>query len=253
MTATPRIVLITGAASGIGRAMVDAFRNEYAAVVAVDIDDNALSGLESNAGVSARQADVSDRGAVESLVDSVLAEHGQIDVLCNNAGIPDRFEGVSECTDETWQRILAVNLSGAFYACRRTVPAMLAAGRGVIVNTASVAGFRGGEAGVAYTVAKHGLIGLTQSIAAMYGDDGVRCVAICPGPVTTGITAVNAGRRERGEMSARGLATAAKTGALRQRWLSPSQVAEIAVFAASDAASALNGCAIPADGGRMVY
>lgn len=245
----PKVALITGAASGIGRAMVDVFVERGYEVVAVDVAEAGMRGDR----VSTRTADVADGAAVDALVAGVIESHGRIDVLCNNAGIPDRFEGVAECTDETWRAVLDVNLSGAFYACRRAVPAMLVAGGGVIVNTASVASFRGGEAGVAYTVAKHGLLGLTRSIAAMYGADGIRCVAIAPGPVTTGITQLNARRRQAGEMSVRGLATAAKTVALRERWLEPREVAEVAGFVASDAGAALNGCCIPADAGRSVF
>jgi len=242
--------LITGAASGIGKAMVEVFVERHYTVVAVDIQEPDLRGLD---GVSSVIADVSDAGAVNRLIDDVLQRLGRIDVLCNNAGIPDRFEGVAECGDDVWRAVLEVNLCGAFFACRRVVPAMLAAGGGVIVNTASVASFRGGEAGVAYTVAKHGLLGLTRSIAAMYGADGIRCVAIAPGAVTTGITHLNAQRRQAGEMDARGLGTAAKTAALRARWLEPRQIAEVAAFMASDAASALNGCCVPADLGRSVF
>lgn len=250
MASAVKTALITGAASGIGKAMVEVFGEHGYSVVAVDVLPVDLQGFDN---VTCRTADVSDAVAVEALIGDALQSHGRIDVLCNNAGIPDRFEGVAECDDDIWRAVLGVNLSGAFYACRRVVPAMLAAGGGVIVNTASVASFRGGEAGVAYTVAKHGLLGLTRSIAAMYGADGIRCVAIAPGPVTTGITALNARRRQAGEMSERGLATAARTASLRERWLEPRQVAEVAAFVAGDAGSALNGCCIPADLGRSVY
>lgn len=253
MIAAHRTVLITGAASGIGRAMVDAFHAGGAAVVAADIDAGGLGAMDGIDGITTAIVDVADRRGVDALIEGTVQRHGRLDVLCNNAGIPDRFEGVSECTDEEWERILAVNLTGAFYASRRAVQAMLITGGGVIINTASVASFRGGEAGVAYTVAKHGLAGLTRSMAAMYGDDGIRTVAICPGPVTTGITRLNAKRREAGEMSARGEATARRTAALRTRWLDPGDIAAIAVFLASDAASALNGAFVPAESGRMAF
>lgn len=240
---------MTGAASGIGRAMVEAFRNARARVVAADIAPD--PGWPAD--VLSIQADVSRADDVERIVSQSLRLAGRIDVLCNNAGIPDRFEGADECSDETWERTLAVNLHGPFLMTRRVLGPMLARRAGVIINTASVASFRGGEAGVAYTVAKHGLLGLTRSVAAMYGEDGIRCLAICPGPVTTGITRLNAERRAAGELSRRGQATAAKTAALRWRWAEPAEVAALAVFAAGDEAAALNGCAIPADSGRMLF
>jgi NAD(P)-dependent dehydrogenase (short-subunit alcohol dehydrogenase family) len=155
---------------------------------------------------------------VERMIAAALEAHDHIDILCNNAGVPDLFQGAAECTDEEWDRSLAVNLTGAFLASRLALRHMVQRGSGVIINTGSVASFRGGEAGVAYTAAKHGLIGLTRSIAAMYGPDGIRCVAICPGPVTTGITKLNASRRKAGLLDARGQEMARRTAALRWRW-----------------------------------
>src|SRR5581483_5954328 len=170
---------VTGAASGIGRAMVEAFRAAGDEVIAADIAAGPLAELAGLDRVTTAVTDVSQRTEVDALVDRIVSSHGRLDVVCNNAGIPDRFMGVGECTDEEWLEVIAVNLSGPFYVSRRAVQAMLAGGRGgVIINTASVASFRGGEAGVAYTAAKHGLIGLTRSTTAMYADDGIRCVAI---------------------------------------------------------------------------
>ena len=253
MRSDSRVALVTGAASGIGRAMVEAFRAREYVVVGFDVSGGELEVLARDTGAGVELVDVSDPVAVDDAIDRLLERRGRLDVLCNNAGIPDRFQGAAECPEEEWQRVLAVNLSGAFHTSRRALPAMISSGGGVIVNIASVAAFRGGEAGVAYTASKHGLIGLTRSIAAMYGDDGIRCLAICPGPVSTGITRLNARRRERGEMSERGEATARRTAAVRGRWLEPREIADIAVFAASDSASALNGCSIPAETGRMAF
>lgn len=248
-----KVALITGAASGIGLAMVEGFREAGARVLAADLDADRLAPLQRLTGVHTMVTDMGDPKQVDRMVDAAITRYGGLHILCNNAGRPDRFQGAGECTDEEWERGLAVNLTGPFLASRRAIPIMLAAGGGVIINTASVAGLRGGEAGVAYTAAKHGLIGLTRSIAAMYGEDGIRCVAICPGPVTTGMTRVNAERRAAGLLSPRGEATARKTAALRWRWAEPREIAELALFVASDQGKVLNGCAIPADSGRMVF
>ncbi|MEA2682332.1 MAG: hypothetical protein QOK05_660 [Chloroflexota bacterium] len=248
-----RVALITGAGSGIGQAMVQAFSRAGALIVAADISQARLDALDPGKNLLTVQGDVSVPADVDRMLDAALKAHGRIDVLCNNAGVPDLFQGADDCTDEQWEASLAVNLTAAFLASRLALRDMLKRRAGVIINTASVASFRGGEGGVAYTVAKHGLIGLTRSIAAMYGDDGIRCVAICPGPTTTGITELNVGRRAAGLFSPRGQATAALTAPIRRRWAEPSEIAELALFLASDRASALNGCAIPADSGRMVF
>lgn len=231
--------------------MVDAFVAAGYHVTAIDLDAERLKLLEGTADVSAVVLDVTERSELTAAIDEVVRLHGRLDVLCNNAGIPDRFEGVTECEDMVWDRVLSVNLTAAFVASRAAAAAMLQAGRGVILNTASVAGLRGGEAGVAYTVSKHGLIGLTRSIAAMYGDEGVRCVAICPGPVATGMAEINAARRSAGRLSSRGQAMALKTAPLRGRRAEPREVAQLAVFLASDACALLNGCCVEAESGRL--
>jgi NAD(P)-dependent dehydrogenase (short-subunit alcohol dehydrogenase family) len=248
-----KVAVITGAGSGIGLAMVHAFTGAGAEVVAVDISAPALESLGEAPAVLTVTADVADRSQVAAMMETALKARGQIDILCNNAGVPDLFQGAGECTDEEWDRNLAINLTAAFLASRIAIRHMLARGGGVIINTASVASFRGGEAGVAYTAAKHGLIGLTRSIAAMYAQDGIRCVAICPGPVKTGITKINAARRAARLIDSKGEEMSKRTAALRWRWAEPSEIAALALFLASDAGSALNGCAIPADSGRMAY
>jgi NAD(P)-dependent dehydrogenase (short-subunit alcohol dehydrogenase family) len=248
-----KVAVVTGAGSGIGLAMARAFAGVGVKVVAADIAPARLTPLEKVPGLSTVRADVGKAADVSRMIEFALQAHGQLDILCNNAGVPDLFQGAGDCTDEQWDRSLAVNLTAAFLASRAAIPAMLKVGAGVIINTGSVASFRGGEAGVAYTVAKHGLIGLTRSIAAMYGRERIRCVAICPGPVTTGITKLNAERRAEGLLDRRGEETAKLTAGLRWRWAEPEEIAELALFLASDHASALNGCAIPADSGRMAY
>ena len=248
-----KVAVVTGAASGIGLAMTRAFVRAGAKVVAVDISAEGLQTIEGEVGVLTVRADIASAPDVERMIATALEAHEHVDILCNNAGVPDLFQGAAECTDEEWHRSLAVNLTGAFLATRLALRHMVPRGAGVIINTGSVASFRGGEAGVAYTAAKHGLIGLTRSVAAMYGQDGIRCVAICPGPVTTGITKLNAARRTAGLLDGRGQEMSKRTAALRWRWSDPAEIAELALFLASDGAAALNGCAIPADSGRMAF
>jgi 3-oxoacyl-[acyl-carrier protein] reductase len=169
-----RVVVVTGAGSGMGAAMARGFHAEGACVVAVDVDraglDRTLADLE---GARAEVLDVSDRHAVTRFA----AGLDRVDVLCNNAGILDDYAPAHETTWELWSRILAVNLTGPYLLCHALVPKMLAQGKGAIVNTASIAGFVAGGGRAAYTTSKHGLIGLTRQLA-----------FDCPGAIATGMT-----------------------------------------------------------------
>lgn len=236
-----RTAIITGAGSGIGRAMAECFAADGANVVAADIDADRLKQLE---GAVTVQADVSTQAGVDEMADAALNAFGRIDVLCNNAGIVDGFMPAAEVTDEVWNRVLAVNLNGPLLASRRVLPVMVEQGRGSIVNTASVAGLRGAAGGVAYTVSKHGVIGLTRSIASTYSDFGIRCNAICPGGVATNITAGQ-------ELNARVVQILWESRAIERNLRQPEEIARIAVFLASDDASYINGAAIVADGGAI--
>ena len=238
-----RVVIITGAGSGIGLAMTEKFLEAGARVIAADVLDERLAQLYERPGVTALRADVTSQADVDTLV-ATAERLGRLDVVCNNAGIVDRFLPAGEMTDEVWTRVLDVNLTGPMRLARAAIPLMLRAGRGVIINTASVAGLVGGRAGAAYTASKHGLIGLTRNIAATYGRDGIRCVAIAPGGVNTGIS-------PGGEPSQRGYATLSATLSTNVRSAEPVEIANIAVFVASDEASFVNGTVLVADGGWL--
>jgi NAD(P)-dependent dehydrogenase (short-subunit alcohol dehydrogenase family) len=235
-----KTVIVTGAGSGIGRAMVELFLAEGARVIGADIDAGRLQTLEPS--VTRVAADVSTPDGAERIV---AAAGGSLDVLCNNAGIIDALAPIDETTDRDWDRLMAVNLKGPFLLSRLAIEAMLPRGGGSIVNTASVAGLRGGRAGAAYTASKFGLIGLTMNIAVTHGARGIRCNAVCPGSVATDISGAV-------EMSELG-----RSLTLRDRDkpapASPHQIAAVAVFLATDAASRINGTTIPVDAGWIAY
>lgn len=245
-----RSVIITGAGSGIGKAMALAFAREGANVVVADIDAGRVSeSVQAITRASGRAigaaGDVASASYAGSLVDTALKNFGRLDVLCNNAGIADGYVPVDEMSEEVWRRVLDVNLTGQFLLARAVLPHMLAAKRGVILNTASVAGIVA-ISGPAYSASKHGVIGLTQSIAATYGPEGIRCIALCPGEVPTNLSGgvrpthprMLRRRAHRHDRPAPG---------------TPEQIAEVAVFLASDAASYINGTSIVVDNGLLVY
>ena len=238
-----RRVVITGAATGIGAAMVALFLDEDAEVIGVDRHAERLGALATRTpGITGVVADLATPEGVDR---AVAAAGDRVDVLCNNAGIIDPMAPVDEASEEDWDRVLALNLTAVFRLCRRALPVMLAGGGGSIVNTASVGGLRAGRAGVAYTASKFGVVGLSQNIAVTHGHRGIRCNAICPGSVRTSI-------EEGVELSPWGTRVGTRDRD-KPEPASPEQIAAVAVFLATDAASRLNGAAIPVDGGWIAY
>ncbi|MBB5779122.1 SDR family NAD(P)-dependent oxidoreductase [Nonomuraea jabiensis] len=239
-----RVALITGAGSGIGRAMAVAFAKAGARVVACDIDKESAGQTAEEIGEAAVavSADISDEASVAALTEAAIGAYGRIDVLCNNAGIMDTMALPADIPVELWERVLRVNLTGTFLVTHAVLPHMLRQGSGSIVNTASEAGIRGGAAGAAYTASKHGVVGLTRSVAWAHAKDGIRCNAILPGPTMTNI-ATNA------SFDPTGAARLGPVLALGERLAQPEQMADAALFLASDAASFINGAIVPVDGG----
>lgn len=243
--------LVTGAASGIGRALIRRFVAEGASVVAVDIVEDplqkAVAELQEQGGKAvACVANVSSDADVEHMLSTAYATYGHLDILCNNAGIMDLMMPAAEASLELWNRVLAVNLTGPFLACRRAIPLMLAQGGGRIVNTASEAGLRGGAAGTPYTVSKHGVVGLTKSIAFHYGEQGIRCNAVCPGGVET---AIGIGSGMPSEAGLARVMKQLKATAATDRTASPDEIASVIAFLASDDARNINGAIVPVDNG----
>jgi len=176
----------------MGKEMAKLFAAEAPKVVAADIvptgGEQVVAEITAAGGTAtAVVANVAKEDDVEAMINTAVNTYGRLDVLVNNAGIMDRATPVADCSDELWNRVMAVNLNGPFYACRLAVPIMQKQGGGSIINTASVAGVRGGAAGVAYTSSKHAVLGLTKNIAGYYAKDGIRCHALCPGAVATAI------------------------------------------------------------------
>ena len=228
-----KVAIVTGAASGIGKATVELFRNEGATVVGADVGDGADVG-----------SDAGSEAAVRDLVQRVVEQHGGLDIFFANAGISGGFASIAEQTETDWAEILRVNLIGPFLAIKYAAPAMVRRGGGSIICTASVAGLRAGAGGAAYSASKAGVINLVQAGAQQLSGSGVRVNAICPGLIETGMTqpiydmARAAGQEERlGELNP------------LRRGGEPNEIAKAALFLASDEASYVNGTALIVDGG----
>ncbi|GAA4855971.1 SDR family NAD(P)-dependent oxidoreductase [Saccharopolyspora rosea] len=242
-----RSAIVTGAGSGIGRATALRLAAEGARVLIADLDAEGAGAVEREIKGSGGEAtsvvgDLGEAAVVEEVVSTAVGRFGRVDVLVNNAGIMDSFAAVADVTDAEWERLLRINLTAPFRLTRAVLPHMLAAGRGAIVNTASEAALRGSAAGAAYTAAKHGIVGLTRSLAVMYRGKGIRANAIAPGGTATGIS-VDIDAEAHGPSVVMGYA--ANIGRVAE---ADEQAAAI-VFLASDAASNINGAILPVDNG----
>ncbi|MDF0515612.1 SDR family NAD(P)-dependent oxidoreductase [Agromyces sp. H3Y2-19a] len=236
-----RTVIVTGAGSGIGRATAVRLAAEGARVVAVDLVRDRLRQVEAELGdrVVAVDGDLVDQLTIDRVI---AAAEGQVDGLANIAGIMDGFEPTAEIHDDTWDRVLSVNLTAMMRLTRAVLPIMLARGKGAIVNVGSEAGLRGSAAGTPYTVSKHAVNGFTTSTAFFYTPKGVRCNAVAPGPVATNIEAPF-----RSEWAQQRL------GPIMQVALppvaQPEALAAAITWLLSDDASDVSGAVLPVDGG----
>lgn len=247
-----KVAIVTGASSGMGWAISQLYAKEGVKVVAVARRKERLDKLvalakEQGDTIVALQGDVSKPEDIDSMIDAALKDFGRLDILVNNAGILDNFMPTADVTDELWDRVMTVNLTGPFRACKKAIPIMIEQGGGVIINIASIGGLNGGRAGSAYTVSKHGLVGLTKSIGYLYGDKGIRCNVICPGGVDTEITKGDENFHPIGiEKAMAGIGSNIRTG-------SPEEIAKIALFFASEDSSLINGATLVADAGWTAY
>lgn len=245
-----RIALITGAGSGIGRAMAMLFAEHGAAIAAVDLDATSAQSTADAVGAAGGSAiavhcDVASGASVERAVAVVVDALGGVSILCNNAGILDDYAPLLDTSDELWDRIIDVNLKGMFLCARAVLPRMIVDGGGVIINTASIAGLVAGGGGTAYTASKHGVIGLTRQISLDYGSQGIRVNAICPGAVETGMTKAIL---ESGDAAVMDSVMSVPAG----RHAQPEEIANLALFLASDESSFMHGAAVVIDGGWTI-
>lgn len=247
-----KIAVVTGASSGMGHSIALEYAKQGATVVAIARRKEKLDALakdaENEAGkIIAYQGDLSKQEVAEAIIEYTVKEFGRIDILVNNAGICDDLMPIAELDDELWNKVMVLDLNSPFWSSRKAVQYMLKQGKGNIINIASVGGLNGGRGGVAYITAKHGLVGLTKSTGYMYATKGIRCNVICPGCVTTEINTKFENTSPFGsERMYLGLNTSSHPA-------DPIEIANVAVFLASDDSSFINGASIVADGGWTAY
>lgn len=248
-----RVCIVTGAAGGIGRAAALLFARHGAHVAAFDVDREAGAEVVRSIRDLGGQArfygvDVSDDREVRAAVEDAADEYGRIDVLFNVAGASGRKWGdgpVHACTEEAWDRVLAVNLKSVYLCCKYAVGRMLESGRGAVINLSSVLALQGGDddfATHAYAAGKGGIVSLTRSMARFYAPRNIRANVICPGLIATGMSV-------RAQEDPHILERLANLQPLTGTFGRPADVAEAALFLASDRSAFITGAVLPVDGG----
>lgn len=244
-----KTAFVTGAGSGMGRAISLLFASEGANVVAVDVNldtaqATAATILDSGGAAIACAADVRDREQVHQAVDAGAAAFGGYSILINNAGIFDGQAKLLDTSDELWDRVMGINLMSAFIVTKAVLPHIIAGGGGSVINTASVASHVAGSGGNAYTTSKHGMLGFTRQLALDYAADGVRVNAICPGAVDTGLTRPF-WEQDPESLKLYSAVPAGRVGAAED-------IAKLALFLASDDSSFIYGVGVVIDGGFLL-
>ncbi len=244
-----KVAVVTGASSGVGREIALLFAKEGAKVVAVARRKERLEELEVKAKslpgeIVAYQGDISLEETNNAMIEFAKAKFGRFDILINNAGLMDNFAPADELDAALMERIFKVDVYGPAFSTRKAVQEFLATEtKGSIVNIASIAGINGGKSGCAYTMAKHAVIGLTKNTAFSNRNTGIRCNAVCPGGIQTEMVGPDAFKGA----SKKGLAQAMLSQTFGNRFADPFEIAEIALFLASDESSIVSGAIITAD------
>ena len=247
-----KVAVITGAASGMGKATAILFAQQGAKVVVSDLtlegagatvaEITALGGTATAVAVN-----VAVEADVHKLIKAALNSYGTLDILVNNAGIMDDFSPIGDVKDDLWDRVFEVNVKGVMRASRQAMPIFLEKGAGTIINIASIGGLYGSRAGAAYTAAKHAVVGMTKNTAFQYAEKGIKCNAIAPGGVNTNIGASFSNANEFG------MGRAMAGASFNPRTGEPEDIARVALFLASEDSDFVNGVVLTADAGWTAY
>ncbi len=247
-----KVALVTGASSGMGKAIAKLFAQEGAKVVViarrVERLEELVNEIKNDGGEAiATAGDVTSEDDIQNAINTALDKFGKLDIVVNNAGMLDKTDPIDQLDDETWTKVFDVNVTGPMRIMRATIPIFKKQGGGAFVNIASIASLFAGRGGPAYTASKHAALGLSKNTGIFFAKENIRSNAICPGYVDTemvaGLTDVN---QEGLEIASLGVGANPRMG-------SPEEIAQIALFLASDDASFVNGAVISADAGWAAW
>ena len=249
-----KVAVVTGASSGMGREIAYVFAKEGAVVYAAarrleKLEELAEKTKDFEGKIIPVSSNLINQEDAEKLIEYAYSDSGKLDILVNNAGIMDDFSGVGDVNDEMMNKVFDLNVFAPFYTSRKAVNIFLKEGKGVIVNIASIGGLYGARAGAVYTASKHALVGLTKNTRYMYAKKNIRCNAICPGAIETDI---GSGEYMK-HVNQDGMNTIMANIGGNPRSGSPAEIAEIAVFLASDESSLINGQCLAADAGWTAF
>jgi NAD(P)-dependent dehydrogenase (short-subunit alcohol dehydrogenase family) len=244
-----KVAIVTGAGSGIGRAASLAFAREGARVLVADVvveggEETAKMVREAGGQAIFVKTDVSRAEDVKAMVDSTISSFGRLDCAFNNAGISGGYVSLSRCPEDSWDRMIAINLKGVFLCMKYELPKMLKSGGGSIVNTSSIAGMVGDGGHPAYAASKHGVVGLTRTAAIQYAKAGIRVNAVCPGVIRTPMT-------EQLFTESPELKSLMVSQQPMDRLAEAEEVARVVVWLCTDEASFITGHPLPIDGGYL--
>ena len=246
-----QVAIITGSTKGIGKAAAKLMAAEGASVVVVGTTEAAGQAVVEEIQAAGGQAffqktDVTSGSDLDALVQATLDKYGKIDILVNNAGVGGSLANMDQITDEEWDKVLATNLTAPFQLLKRVIPVMEKGGGGKVVNVASMASTGAGRGGIAYTSAKHGLLGLTRQVSLDHGHAGIRVNAVLPGPIDTQMIARILALPQHPLNLKIKMSPAGRPGR-------PEEVAQAILFLASDESSFIQGAALAVDGGYTIF
>ncbi|MBP87599.1 MAG: hypothetical protein CMJ64_12885 [Planctomycetaceae bacterium] len=252
-TLTNRVAVVTGGASGIGRATAILLAEHGARVFVGDFDPVDSTATESTRlGITELKCDVRVEADVEKLINTAVSEGGQLDILVNNAGI-GMVKQITDVTEADWDACIDTNLKGAFLACKHAIPHMKQRGGGAIVNMASNAGLLPRAHDPVYSISKGALVALTKSLGLCHGPDRIRVNAVCPGPVgDTRMMNADLDRADDRETTVKQFIQASPLARAAERMISPREVAEAILYLVSDASLMVTGTCIAIDGGKSL-